>query len=150
MISYSQVVNNLKTSALNLTTVNMVGFGTIDKLDADAQNATYPYVFFRPLSSPGIRFGTQMTGPRVLTFEMYVMSLPYQTDTDYLDVMSNCEQIGYNVVTDFFDGNYEYLHNIQVNTLTPLNEAFQDRVVGWVFTMDVVTDSSGITSCNRV
>lgn len=150
MLSYSQIVNNLKTSANNLTAVNTTGFGTIDKLDADTQNAFYPYVFFRPLSSPGIQFGQQMVGPRTLTFEMYVMSMPYQTDEDYLSVMSNCEQIGYNVLSDFFDGNYDDIMEVQVNTLTPLNEAFQDRVVGWVFTMNVITDSAGITSCNRV
>lgn len=150
MISYTQIVNNLKTAASSLVAVNTTGFGSIDKLDADAQNALYPYVFFRPLTSPGITFGNQMIGPRVLTFEMYVMSMPHQIDSDFLDVMSNMELIGYNVLSDFYDGNYENVMNVQVSTLTPLNEAFQDRVAGWVFTFNVITDSRGITSCNRV
>lgn len=150
MISYTNVVNNLLDTARTLVSVNSVGFGSIDKLDANAQNALYPYVFIRPLSSQGITLGNQMVGDRRLSFEMYVMGMPYQTDDDYLSVMSNMELIGYNVLTSFYDGNYEDVMNVEVSTLTPLNEAFQDRIAGWVFTFDVITDSKGITSCNRV
>ena len=148
MISYTTVVNNLIAAANNVVTVNTAGFGSLDKLDANFQNGQFPYVFFRPLSSPGITFNFQMAGPRILTFEMYVLDLPKLTDADFLDVMSNCEQIGYNIITQFYDGSYEDVMTVQVTSITPVNEAFQDRCGGHVFTMNVITDSSGITTCN--
>ena len=149
MISFHTVVTSLKASADELTTVNTVGFGTISMLDADQQNAAYPYVFFRPLTSPGINFGQPMIGGRTLNFEMYVMDIPLLTDTDMTTVMSNTEQIGYNVITKYYDGVYEPLYTVSVGSIVPLFEAFQDRIGGWVFNISVETDNQGITSCNR-
>ena len=152
MISYSTIVNNLIESANSLTAVNTVEFGSIDKLDANQQNAIYPYVFIRPVTSAGIRFGQPMIGGRFVNFEMYVMDIPQLTDTDMLDVMSNCEQIGYDIFSKFYDGepDYEATNTLSVQNMIPLFEAFQDRVGGWVFTLTIETDNTGITNCNRV
>ena len=152
MISFSTVVDNLKESANSLTAVNTVDFGSIDKLDANQQNAVYPYVFFRPLTSPGIAFGQPMIGGRRLNFEMYVMDIPKLTDADMTEVMSNCEQIGYDVCSKFYDGepNYESIYTLSVSNVIPVFEAFQDRVGGWVFNITVETDANGITNCNRI
>lgn len=152
MISFSNVVTNLLSSATDLTAVNTAEFGSIDKLDANQQNAQYPYVFFRPVTSPGIRFGQPMIGGRFLNFEMYVMDVPKLTDTDMTDVMSNCEQIGYDICSKFYDGepDFESTYTLSVTNLIPLFEAFQDRVGGWVFNLTIETDANGITNCNRV
>ena len=151
MISFSTVVTDLKSAASTLTAVNTVDFGSIDKLDANQQNATYPYVFYRPVTSPGIAFGQPMIGGRNLNFEMYVMDIPKLTDTDMTEVMSNCEQIGYDICSAFYDSNtYEPKYTLAVSNIIPLFEAFQDRVGGWVFTLGIETDNQGITSCNRV
>lgn len=147
MISYASVVNNLITASNNVVTVNTAGFGSLDKLDANFQNGTFPYVFIRPLTSPGITFGAQMKGARILTFEMYILDVPKQTDVDFLDIMSNMEQIGYNIIVQFHDSVFEEVMSVQIASITPLNEAFQDRAAGWVFTLNVVTDSRGITTC---
>ena len=65
MISFTTIVNNLKSAASTLAAVNTVDFGSIDQLDANWQNAVYPYVFFRPLTSPGITISdTSMAQPR--------------------------------------------------------------------------------------
>ena len=153
MISFTTIVNNLKSSASDLTAVNTVGFGSLDKLDADHQNATYPFVFFRPLTSTGIPFNLNspnMIGPRRLSFEMYVMDIPTATDSDLVDVMSNCEQIGYDIITRYYDGTLEPTEGIYLSSISPVFEAFQDRTAGWVFNIDVETSAAGITSCNRV
>jgi len=150
MISFNTVVDDLKESANELTTVNTVGFGTISMLDANQQNAVYPYVFFRPLTSPGIRFGQPMIGGRTLNFEMYVMDVPLLTDTDMVDVMGNTELIGYNIISKFYDGSYEPRYTVSVGSIVPIFEAFGDRVGGWVFNLNVETDPTGITNCNRV
>lgn len=150
MISFSTIVTNLKAAASTLASVNTVDFGSIDQLDANWQNAVYPYVFFRPLTSPGLTItDTNMASPRLLNFEMYVMDVPLQTDTDVVDVMSNTEQIGYDVLSDFYDGSYDDVIKVTTNNIVPLFEAFQDRVGGWVFSITVTTSPSGFTSCNR-
>jgi len=150
MISYTTIVNDLKSNASSLTSVNNVDFGSIDKLDANAQNVVYPYVFFRPLTSRGVPFGDVMVGIRSLQFEMYVMDIPKVTDEDMVDVMSNCEQIGYDILSLAYDGSQQSDYTITNSSMIPLFEAFQDRVGGWVFNLDVQTSTAGLTSCNRV
>jgi len=150
MISFTTITNNLKTAASTLASVNTVDFGSIDQLDANWQNAVYPYVFFRPLTSPGITItDANMASPRRLNYEMYVMDMPRQTDVDLIDVMSNTEQIGYDVLTDFYDGSYDDIIKVTTNNIVPLFEAFQDRVAGWVFSITIETAPAGFTSCNR-
>jgi hypothetical protein len=90
-----------------------------------------------------------MAQPRRLNFEMYIMDVPLQTDTDLVDVMSNTEQIGYDILSDFYDGTYENLIKVTTNNIVPLFEAFQDRAAGWVFSVTVETTPQGFTSCNR-
>lgn len=150
MISFTTIVTNLKEAASSLTSVNTVDFGSIDMLDANWQNAVYPYVFFRPLTSPGLTISDlSMVSPRRLNFEMYIMDIPLQTDTDVVDVMSNTEQIGYDILSDFYDGAYDDVIKVTTNNIVPLFEAFQDRAAGWVFSITVETAPSGFTSCNR-
>lgn len=153
MISYSTIVDNLKSSALGLTAVNTVGFGSIDMLDSLNQNCTYPLVFYRPLSSQGIRFSGNsynMMGDRRLSFEMYILDVPKQDDTDFTDVLSNCEQIGYDILSIIYDGSLQDDYQVASDTIIPAIEAFQDRTAGWVFNIDIITDNNGITSCNNV
>jgi hypothetical protein len=150
MISFTTIVNNLKNAASTLAAVNTVDFGSIDLLDANWQNAVYPYVFFRPLTSPGITISdVSMAQPRRLNFEMYIMDVPLQTDADLVDVMSNTEQIGYDILTDFYDGSYSDIIKVTTTSIVPLFEAFQDRAAGWVFSITIETAPSGFTSCNR-
>jgi len=150
MISFSTIVDNLIASSNGLTAVNTTDFGSIDKLDANQQNAVFPYVFFRPLTSAGVPVGDVMVGSRQLNFEMYVMDIPYQTDSDIKSVMSSCEQIGYDILSAFYDGIYNPTIKVNVSSIVPLFEAFQDRVAGWVFNITIETSAQGLTSCNRV
>jgi len=60
--------------------------GAIDYLDANSQNIKYPFVFLRPLVSPGITANT-----RALTFELYSLDVPKLSDESPLDVKSRME-----------------------------------------------------------
>ena len=103
--------------------------GAIDYLDANSQNIKYPFVFLRPLASPGISANT-----RSLTFELYALDVPKLSDQSPLQVKSNTELYIYDVLSYM---NYGPVNNtnwmtITMSNMTPVNEAFNDRVYGWV------------------
>jgi hypothetical protein len=54
----------------------------------------------------------------------------------------------YDVYTFFRDGAQQQTYEINMTGITPVTEAFQDRVFGWVGSFNIVTDSSGLTICN--
>ena len=62
--------------------------------------------------------------------------------------MSDAERTLYDVYTFFRDGAEQQVYEINMTSITPISEAFQDRLYGWMGTMNIVTDSSGLTLCN--
>lgn len=155
MISYAQIITKLRGTADNLVSVNSTAFGTLDKLDNQQHNILYPYVFFRPLTSDGIGFSNDNIngngrGERIISLEMYVMDIPKQTDEDYLEAISQCELIGYNIITDYVDGDGYDDFEVELRNIVPLQEAFKDRVVGWLFNIDIITNATQITNCNAI
>jgi len=129
--SFQEVVNTFESACNAHLAINTFHFGTIDKLDASSQNVEYPYIFLRPLSSPGLQ-----NNIRTLAFEMYSLSVPYQTDTDVSQVMSDTEQYIYDIVSYFRDGANQQTEWIDLINITPVNEAFNDRTFGWVATIN--------------
>lgn len=103
--------------------------GAIDYLDANSQNIKYPFVFLRPLVSPGITSNT-----RSLVWEMYTLDVPKLSNETPIDVKSRTEILQYDVMSYI---NYGPVNDTNWMTatmanLTPVNEAFNDRVYGWV------------------
>ena len=103
--------------------------GAIDYLDANSQNIKYPFVFLRPLVSPGIT-----TNTRSLVWEMYTLDVPKLSNESPIDVKSRTEILQYDVMSYI---NYGPVNDTNWMTatmanLTPVNEAFNDRVYGWV------------------
>ncbi len=103
--------------------------GAIDYLDANSQNIKYPFVFLRPLVSPGITANT-----RSLIWEMYTLDVPKLSNETPIDVKSRTEILQYDVMSYI---NYGPVNDTNWMTatmanLTPVNEAFNDRVYGWV------------------
>ena len=92
--------------------------------------------------------GVQPYGQRQLTFEVYVLDLPKLDRTTDIQTMSDAERILYDVYTFFRDGAEQQTYEIAMTGITPVQEAFQDRVFGWVGTYNILTDSSGLTICN--
>lgn len=129
--SFQEVVNEFQTACNAHLAINTFHFGTIDKLDASSQNIIYPYIFLRPLSSPGLQ-----NNVRSLIFEMYSMDIPKLTDVDVLPVMSDTEQYVYDIVSYFRDGANQQTEWVDLQNITPVNEAFNDRTYGWVATLN--------------
>ena len=127
--SFSEVVGLFGDACNKHLAINTFAYGTIDKLDSTIQNVIYPYVFLRPLSSQGLQ-----NNVRTLQFEMYSIDVPKLTESDYLGVMSDTEQYVYDIISYFRDGAYQQELWCDLTNITPVNEAFNDRVYGWVAT----------------
>jgi len=143
MKTYKEIIEKFQSAATYHSAIESFGHGSLDKLN-DIPNQPYPLLFVRPMGSPGI----QPYGQRTLTFEVYILDIPKLDRTTDVQTMSDAERILYDVYTFFRDGAEQQLYEINMTTITPITEAFQDRVYGWMGTMNIVTDSSGITICN--
>ena len=127
--TYEQVVGYFQQACNEHIAIQSFAEGAIDYLDSNSQNIKYPFVFLRPLVSPGIT-----TNQRTLVFELYSLDVPKLSDESPLQVKSRTEQYVYDVLSYLNYGpvNDTNWMTIQMNTLTPVNEAFNDRVYGWV------------------
>lgn len=140
MKTYKQIVDQFQAAVDAHLAINFFAAGTIDKLDATSQNVTYPFAFLRPLTSIGVVLSpTGTSGARTLTFELYMLDVPKLTDTDTIKLMSNCEQYLYDIIGWFNVGVDQQDYQINLNNITPVNEAFNDRVTGWVANLTITT-----------
>ena len=131
-ITYNQIVTQFQDACTAHLAINQFDTGTLDFLDANAVNKLYPYVYLRPLTSQGI-----VDKIRGLTFELYSMDVPKLSDESPVEVLSNTEMYIYDIMAWFNFGTSQTIYDIEMTSLAPVNEAFQDRVFGWVATIDV-------------
>ena len=143
MKTYLDIVEKFQRAAEYHIGINTFGHGSLDKLN-DNQNINYPLLYVRPLTSLGV----QPYGQRTLSFEVYILDVPKLDRTTDIQTMSDAERMLYDVYTFFRDGAEQQTYEIAMTGITPVQEAFQDRVFGWVGTYNIVTDSSGLTICH--
>ena len=134
-LTYRQIVDAFQQACDAHLQIASFDSGTIDYLDASAQNRLYPYVFMRPMSA------LLADRTRTLTFELYSLDQPNVRSQSNIDVISNTEQYIYDLMAwfDFGPASRQQTYDVTVSNIAPVNEAFQDRVFGWVATVDVVT-----------
>jgi len=143
MKTYKDIIDKFQRASEYHTFIQSFGNGSLDKLN-DASNQPYPLLWIRPLASVGI----QPFGSRTLTFEVYMLDIPKLDRTTDVQTMSDCERALYDVYTYFRDGAEQYEYGINMTGITPVMEGFQDRMFGWVATIDIDTSTSGISICN--
>lgn len=127
MKSFKDIIADFETACTLHKGVNAFQFGTLDQLDAYSQNIEYTTAFLRLLASPGLSGNT-----RSLNFELYVMDVPKLDDTEKLTVMGQCEFTIYDIVGYFNRGPLQQTTQVNITNITPVNEAFMDRVGGFV------------------
>ena len=148
MTSLENVVGMFRDAANKHEYVQSFAFGSLDYLDASSQNIKYPYVFLRPLNSPGYSQDTRL---RILAFELYCLDVPRLQNESPEAVMSKMEEVLYDFGGYFNWGppNDDQQKGVSYDLLsiTPTLEAFQDRVYGFVG--NVQLSESGIYDyCN--
>lgn len=136
MKTYKEVVNEFSASCAAHLAIKTFAEGAIDYLDASSQNVKYPYIFLRPVTSPGINLNENgISGTRSLTFELYSLDVPNLKDASPLNIKSNTELYIYDLISYFNLGSDQQTEWITLQGITPVDEAFNDRAYGWVATI---------------
>ena len=147
MKTYKQVVETFESASAAHLAIKTFAEGALDYLDASSQNVKYPYIFLRPLTSPGINLNANgISGTRTLTFEMYSLDVPKLSDASPLKIKSDTEQYIYDIISYFNLGSAQQTEFITLQNITPVDEAFNDRVYGWVAVLNY-TDIAILDYC---
>ena len=134
-LTYRQIIEAFQQACDAHLQIASFDSGTIDYLDASAQNRLYPYVYMRPMSS------ILADRTRTLEFELYSLDQPSLASSSNIDVISNTEIYIYDLMAwfNFGPASRSQTYDVSVTNIAPVNEAFQDRVFGWVANINVVT-----------
>ena len=137
MKTYKEVVETFQAACNAHLAIESFAEGALDYLDASSQNIKYPYIFLRPITSTGIVLSPNgISGTRQLTFEMYSMDVPKLSDASPLQIKSNTEQYIYDLISYVNLGSAQQTEWCTLNNILPVDEAFNDRVYGWVATLN--------------
>ena len=147
MKTYREVVTEFSASCASHLAIKSFAEGALDYLDASSQNIKYPYIFLRPLTSPGINLNPNgISGTRTLTFELYSLDIPKLSDASPLTIKSQTEQYIYDIISYFNLGAAQQTEFITLQNITPVDEAFNDRAYGWVAVLNY-TDIAVLDYC---
>jgi hypothetical protein len=131
--TYQQVVQMFENACTAHIAIKQFSEGSIDKLNSFSQDSLYPYVFLRPIQSTGMELNNNgLSGIRSLNFELFVLDIPELTDSNTLQLQSQTEIYLYDIISYFNLGTSQQDSYLILNSISPLYEAFQDRVCGWV------------------
>ena len=134
-LTYQDIINDFQSAATAHLQIASFDSGTLDFLDASAVNRLYPFLYMRPLSA------NLADRTRTLTFEMYSLDQPKIGTSNNISVVSDTEQYIYDILAwfEFGPASRSQWYDVQLASAAPVNEAFQDRVYGWVATLNVIT-----------
>ena len=133
MKTYKEVVETFQSASAAHLAIKSFAEGALDYLDASSQNVKYPYIFLRPLTSPGINLNPNgISGTRSLTFELYSLDVPKLSDASPLKIKSDTEQYIYDLIAYVNLGSAQQTEFCTLQNITPVDEAFNDRAYGWV------------------
>jgi hypothetical protein len=136
MKTYQQVVETFQSASNAHLAINSFAEGALDYLDAYSQNIRYPFIFLRPVASPGVNLDANgISGTRSLTFEMYSIDIPQLRNASPLKIKSDTEQYIYDLISYFNLGSQQQTEWITLQGILPVDEAFEDRAYGWVATI---------------
>ena len=143
IVTYKEIVDTVQQACDDNLAIKSFAEGAIDYLDAHAVNIVYPFVFLRPLASPGLN-----NGVRTLNFELYSLDVPKLSNESPLQVKSRTELFMYDVLSYLRYGpTSEYSLDFTLSNIVPVNEAFQDRAYGWLANI-AVTSEGQYNYCN--
>lgn len=147
MKTYQEVVETFSSASAAHLAIKSFAEGALDYLDASSQNIQYPYIFLRPLTSPGINLNPNgISGTRSLTFELYSLDIPKLSTASPLKIKSDTEQYIYDLIAYFNLGSSQQSEFITLQNITPVDEAFNDRAYGWVAVLNY-TDIAILNYC---
>ena len=136
IVTYKQTVDTVQQAADAHLAIKSFAEGSISYLDAHSQNIAYPFLFMRPLSSPGL-----VNNTRTLNFELYMLDVPKLSNESPLDLKSRTELMLYDVLSYLRYGpTAQYTMDFTLTSITPVDEGFQDRAYGWVAGVSITSE----------
>jgi len=138
IITYKQVVETVEAAANAHLAIKSFAEGPISYLDSNSQNIRYPFMFMRPLSSPGL-----IGNVRTLNFELYSLDVPKLSNESPLQVKSNTELFLYDVLSYLRYGPSNIVDDtldFNLTSIVPVNEGFQDRAFGWLGNVSITSE----------
>ena len=136
IVTYKNIVDTFTEACDKHLAVKSFAEGSISYLDAHSQNIVYPFMFLRPLSSPGLQ-----TNVRTLNFELYSLDVPKLSNESPVELKSRTELFLYDVLSYLRYGpTNQYTMDFTLSSITPVDEGFQDRAYGWVGGVSVTSE----------
>ena len=136
IVTYKQTVDTVQAAADAHLAIKSFAEGSISYLDAHSQNIVYPFMFMRPLSSPGL-----VNRTRTLNFELYMLDVPKLSNESPVELKSRTELFLYDVLSYLRYGpTNQYTMDFTLSSITPVDEGFQDRAFGWVGGVSVTSE----------
>ena len=136
IVTYKDIVGTFEDAATAHLAVKSFAEGAIDYLDSNSQNIKYPFIFLRPLASPGL-----LNNVRTLSFELYSLDVPHLKNESPVDVKSRTELFLYDILSYLRYGpTNQYTLDFTLNGIVPVNESFFDRAYSWVGNVNVTSE----------
>ncbi len=134
-VPYTEIIDLFQSRCDAHLAIASFETGTIDFLDASAVNRKYPYIFLRPMNS------ILLDRTRTLSFELYSLDIPKLKSSSHVQLLTDTEFYIYDLMSYFNFGpdDIQQNYDMAITDCIPVNEAFQDRVFGWVGNIDVNT-----------
>jgi len=144
MQTYKDIVTDFTEATTAHLAIKSFAEGAIDYLDANSQNIKYPFMFLRPLTSPGLSGNV-----RTLSFELYSLDVPKLSNASAVEVKSNTELYIYDILgyMRFNNTQTPYGLDFVLSNIIPVNEAFNDRAFGWAANI-LITENAVYNYCN--
>ena len=141
IVTYKQIVDTFTAACESNLAIKSFAEGSISYLDAHSQNIVYPFMFLRPLSSPGL-----INNTRTLNFELYSLDVPKLSNESPVELKSRTELFLYDILSYLRYGptvsgtDLEDTMDFSLSSITPVDEGFQDRAYGWVAGISVTSE----------
>lgn len=139
--TYNQVIKAFSDICDNHKQIN--SFYSLQTWEFQTKENVYPAVLLIPLPS------TIQQGMTILSFELHVMDLLNKDSSNLNEIHSDTLQIANDIIAETAENedDYGFTLNTEAITATPFEESLDDRVAGWVITLDVEIEN-GLDDCN--
>tara|TARA_R110000803_G_scaffold206623_1_gene274016 strand:- start:2534 stop:3004 length:471 start_codon:yes stop_codon:yes gene_type:complete len=134
-VPYSEIIDLFQQRCDAHLAIASFDSGTLNHLDASAVNRKYPYVYLRPMNS------LLLDRTRTLSFELYSLDIPDLNTSSNIQLLTDTEMYIYDLMSYFEFGptTIQQNYDMAITDCIPVNEAFQDRVFGWMASIDITT-----------
>ncbi len=131
MTTFKDIIEEFKTFSNNHKQLNEFNWGAIAEIST--KDIIFPYLHILPITSK------KNGSLQKMKFEIYVMDLQKQDNTNLLDIMNQMFMIGNDIVSEFEEDNSNFGFEVDETNIDifPFTGDFDDFTAGWKWVLDV-------------